>query len=79
MARAGGMITILVISAIVNLVAVAASAPLFDLDDSVTVTGADGSTTTASGLTWDSLWPFALTVVAVIAGWQLFLRRDLQN
>ncbi|WP_040495617.1 ABC transporter permease [Ilumatobacter nonamiensis] len=161
MARAAGMVTILFISAIVNLVAVAITAPLFDLYDSVTITGADGSTSTASGLTfgqlvvgglaafavalgsgaiayllgaasgrkgwamggasgfavagyvlytlsnvtgdlefltwispwrwfiddammvngltWDILWPFALTVVAVVAGWQLFLRRDLQN
>lgn len=32
-----------------------------------------------NGLSADILWPFALTLVAVVAGWQFFLRRDLQN
>jgi ABC-2 type transport system permease protein len=31
------------------------------------------------GLTLDILWPFALAVVALIAGWRLFVRRDLQS
>jgi beta-exotoxin I transport system permease protein len=161
MARAAGMVTILVIASIVNLVGVAVTAPLFGLADSVTLTNADGSTTTAAGvtlgelfvgglsalavalgsgaiayfvgaatgrrgvalgvssgvavagyvlytmsnatgdlewLTWlspwrwfiddammvngltvDVLWPVALTIVAVVAGWQLFTRRDLKN
>lgn len=161
MARAAGMITILVIASIVNLLAVAATAPLFDLTDAVTVTGVDGTTSTAPGvtfgdlfvgglsamavalgsgatayfvgtatgrrglamgvasgfavagyviytmsnatgdleaLTWlspwrwfiddammvngltaDILWPVGLTIVAVVAGWQFFLHRDLKN
>ena len=32
-----------------------------------------------NGLTWDVLWPFVLALVALLAGWQLFLRRDLQK
>jgi ABC-2 type transport system permease protein len=160
-ARAAGMVTILLIASVVNLVAVFATAPLFDLTGSTTITEPDGSTVTAAGvtfgdlvvgglsamsvalgsgaiayfvgaavgrrgialgvasgvavggyvmytmanttgdlewLTWfspwrwfiddammvngltaDVLWPVGLTVIAVLAGWQLFLRRDLQN
>jgi ABC-2 type transport system permease protein len=32
-----------------------------------------------NGLTLDVLWPFVLAVVALLAGWQLFLRRDLRS
>jgi len=31
------------------------------------------------GLTIDVLWPAALAVISLLAGWQLFLRRDLQS
>lgn len=32
-----------------------------------------------NGLTLNILWPFLLATVALLAGWQLFLRRDLQS
>ncbi len=32
-----------------------------------------------NGLTVDILWPVALSAVALVAGWGLFLRRDLQS
>jgi ABC-2 type transport system permease protein len=32
-----------------------------------------------NGLTWDVAYPFVLALVALVAGWQLFLRRDLQK
>ncbi len=32
-----------------------------------------------NGLTWDVLIPFGLATVCALAGWQVFLRRDLQN
>ena len=32
-----------------------------------------------NGLTVDILWPVLLAAVGLIAGWQLFLRRDLQS
>ncbi|MCB0972689.1 MAG: ABC transporter permease subunit, partial [Acidimicrobiales bacterium] len=54
LARFGGMVTILVIASIVNLVAVAVTAPLFDLTDAVSIAEPDGTTTMAAGVTvWD--------------------------
>lgn len=161
LARFAGMITILVIASIVNLVAIWATAPLFELGDAVTTTAPDGTTVTqpavtfgdlfvgglaamavaigsgavaflvgaatgkrgltlgiatgyavagyvlytlsnvtgdmdfltwlspwrwfiddammVNGLTWDILWPFVLAAISLLAGWQLFLRRDLQK
>ncbi|MCB0972684.1 MAG: ABC transporter permease subunit [Acidimicrobiales bacterium] len=161
MARFGGMVTILVMASIVNLVAVAITAPLFGLTDDVALVNPDGTTTMAAGVTmWDLtvgglgalavalgsgslaylvgaatgrrgvalgaasgiavagyvlytlsnvtgdydwlswfspwrwfiddammvnglsadiLWPVLLAIVSLIAGWQLFLRRDLQS
>ena len=32
-----------------------------------------------NGLTIDILWPVLLALVALVAGWQLFLRRDLRS
>jgi len=32
-----------------------------------------------NGLTWDILWPFALAAVSLVAGWLVFVRRDLQK
>lgn len=32
-----------------------------------------------NGLTWDVLLPFGLATVCLVVGWQVFLRRDLQN
>jgi ABC-2 type transport system permease protein len=160
-ARFGGMLTVLIIASIVNLVGVAATMSFFDLTTSVTVTAADGTTSTAAGatigdlfvgglsamavglgsasiayfvgaatgrkgyalgvaagfavagyvlytlsnvtgslewLTWispwrwfiddammvngltlDLLWPFVLAAASLLAGWQLFLHRDLQS
>ena len=155
------MVTILVMASIVNLVAVAITAPLFGLTDDVALVNPDGTTTMAAGVTmWDLtvgglgalavalgsgslaylvgaatgrrgvalgaasgiavagyvlytlsnvtgdydwlswfspwrwfiddammvnglsadiLWPVLLAIVSLIAGWQLFLRRDLQS
>ncbi len=160
-ARFAGMFTVLLVASVVNLVGVAVTMPLFDLTDPVTITGLDGSTSTAAGatvgdlvvgglsamavglgsgaiayflgaatgrrglalgvssgfavagyvlytlsnvtgdlewLTWlspwrwfiddammvngltlDILWPVVLAVVALLGGWGLFLRRDLQS
>ena len=60
LARFGGMVTILVIASIVNLVAVAVTAPLFDLTDAVSIAEPDGTTTMAAGVTvWDLTDPSA--------------------
>ncbi len=32
-----------------------------------------------NGLTIDILWPVLLAAIALVAGWQVFLRRDLQS
>jgi putative exporter of polyketide antibiotics len=32
-----------------------------------------------NGLDWDVLLPFGLAAVCALVGWQVFLRRDLQN
>jgi ABC-2 type transport system permease protein len=32
-----------------------------------------------NGLDWDVLLPFGLALVCLVVGWQVFLRRDLQN
>lgn len=68
LARFGGMVTVLVIASIVNLIGVAVTAPLFDLTDDVTLTGADGSTTTASGVTMGDLFVGGLAALAVALG-----------
>ncbi len=161
MARFAGVITILLVASLFNLLAVAATAPLFDLTTATTTTASDGSTVTnpgvsfgdlvvggiaafsvalgsasvaffigawrgrkaeamgisaglavggyvfytlsnvtgdlealtwlfpwrwyindammINGLTTDVLLPFALAAVCLLAGWQLFLHRDLQS
>ncbi len=68
LARFGGMITVLVIASIVNLVGVALTAPLFGLTDDVTVKAADGSSTTASGITIADLFVGGLSALAVAVG-----------
>ena len=32
-----------------------------------------------NGLDWDVVLPFALAAVCLVVGWQVFVRRDLQN
>ncbi|MCO5317145.1 MAG: ABC transporter permease [Microthrixaceae bacterium] len=68
MARFGGMVTVLLVASVVNLVGVAATMPLFDLTDPVTVTALDGSTSTAAGATVGDLFVGGLSAMAVGLG-----------
>lgn len=67
-ARFAGMVTVLTVASIVNLVAVAVTAPLFGLGEEVTITEPDGSTITASGVTFDQLVVGGLSALAVALG-----------
>jgi ABC-2 type transport system permease protein len=67
-ARFAGMVTVLVVASVVNLVGVAVTMPLFDLTDSVTITAADGTMSTAAGATVGDLFVGGLSAMAVGLG-----------